>query len=119
MKKPLAALCLIVLAGRLIALAGPAFAHARLVHSNPDAGSHVADIDKVVLEFSEKLEPAFSGAELTDGAGNKVAAPQDIAGASITLKAPNLKPGRYRVYWHSVGEDTHRMEGSFPFTVLP
>ena len=26
----------------------------RLVHSNPDPGSHVADVDKVVLRFFRK-----------------------------------------------------------------
>jgi methionine-rich copper-binding protein CopC len=103
----------------LVAAAGPAFAHARLVGSAPEAGSRTSDVDKVVLYFSEKLEPAFSGAQLMNDAEKPVVAPAAIGGASITLTAPDLKPGRYRVYWHSVGQDTHRMEGSFQFTVLP
>ena len=102
-----------------ILLAQPAFAHARLVKSVPEAGSRTTDIDKVVLTLSEKLESAVSGAQLVNEAGKPVAAPGAIAGDSITLATPDLKPGRYRVYWHSVGQDTHRMEGSFQFTLLP
>ena len=100
-------------------MAQPAFAHARLVKSMPEAGSRSSDVDKVVLTFSEKLEPAFSGAQLMDEAEKPVTALAAINGASITFTTPDLKPGRYRVYWHSVGQDTHRMEGSFQFTVLP
>jgi methionine-rich copper-binding protein CopC len=112
MRKILPMLCLAL-------LAGPALAHARLVASVPEAGGRSADVDKVVLHFSEKLEPAFSGAQLVDQAQKPLATPIVIAGDSITLVTPQLKPGRYRVYWHSVGQDTHRMEGSFQFTVLP
>ncbi|HEX3755649.1 MAG TPA: copper resistance protein CopC [Rhizomicrobium sp.] len=103
----------------IISLAQPALAHARLVKSAPEAGSRTTDIDKVVLTFSEKLEPAFSGAQLVNETNKTVAAPTAITGDSITLATPDLKPGRYRIYWHSVGQDTHRMEGSFQFTVLP
>jgi hypothetical protein len=102
-----------------VAAAGPAFAHAKLVGSKPEAGSRIADIDKVELFFSEKLEPAFSDAKLVTDAEKPVAAAATISGASMTLATPDLKPGGYRVYWHSVGQDTHRMEGSFQFTVLP
>jgi methionine-rich copper-binding protein CopC len=102
-----------------VLLAQPAFAHARLVKSVPEAGGRSTDVDKVILHFSERLEPAFSGAQLIDSAQKPVTAPSAIAGDSITLSTPDLKPGNYRVYWHSVGQDTHRMEGSFQFTVLP
>jgi len=109
----------LILVLALLAAAPPAFAHARLVKSLPGAGSRIADVDSVVLTFSEKLEPAFSGAQLVDEAEKPVAAPVAIKDDTITFTTPDLKPGRYRVYWHSVGQDTHRMEGSFQFTVLP
>jgi methionine-rich copper-binding protein CopC len=113
-RKLVAVLVLTVMAG-----ASPAIAHARLVGSAPQAGSRTAHVDKVLLNFSEKLEPAFSGAQLVDDTEKPMTAPAAISGASITLTAPGLKPGHYRVHWHSVGDDTHRMEGSFQFTVLP
>lgn len=100
------------------AVAQPVFAHARLVKSVPEAGSRSGDVDEVVLHFSENLEPDFSGAQLLNEAKKPVAAPV-VSGATITFTTPDLKPGVYRVYWHSVGQDTHRMEGSFQFTVLP
>src|SRR5262249_5587724 len=69
--------------------------------------------------FSEKLEAGFSGAELVDKAEKPVAAAVAIDGDTITLTTPDLKPGPYQVRWHSVGDDTHRMEGSVQFTVQP
>jgi methionine-rich copper-binding protein CopC len=42
-----------------------------------------------------------------------------VGGASITLLPMGLKPGGYKVTWHSVGHDTHRISGSFSFKVLP
>ena len=30
---------------------------------------------------------------------------------------PPLAPGTYRVTWHAVSADTHRMEGAYTFTV--
>ena len=73
----------------------------------------------IKLTFAEKLEPAFSGAELTDAAGKTVPVPKSVGGATITLLPLALKPGAYKVTWHSVGHDTHRVSGSFSFTVIP
>jgi methionine-rich copper-binding protein CopC len=42
-----------------------------------------------------------------------------VAGSGITLLPLTLKPGRYKVAWHSVGQDTHAMKGSFSFEVIP
>jgi len=103
----------------LLSAAQPASAHARLVKSLPAAGSQTSHVDAVVLTFTEKLEAAFSGAQLVDAAEKPVAALVAIHGDTITFTTPGLKPGQYRVKWHSVGQDTHRMEGGFQFTVLP
>jgi len=83
-------------------LATPAFAHARLTGSEPAANAKVKSPGQVKLHFSESLEPAFSSASDT-----------------ITLLPLTLKPGAYKVTWHSVGQDTHRLTGSFGFTVVP
>jgi hypothetical protein len=43
-----------------------------------------------------------------------------VAADGKTLKATpkaRLAPGSYRVDWHAVAADTHRIKGSFAFTV--
>jgi methionine-rich copper-binding protein CopC len=95
----------------------PALAHAKLTASDPAANASVKPPNLIKLTFSENLEPAFSGAELTDAAGKTVPVSKSVGGATITLLPLALKPGAYKVTWHSVGRDTHPMRGSFSFKV--
>jgi methionine-rich copper-binding protein CopC len=114
MKRTLIALALLILP------ASPAFAHARLLKSTPTAGAKIVSPAKIVLRFSEALEPAFSGALLLDKDGRNVSGdPVKINGTEITITPGPLPPGVYHVNWHSVGHDTHRLEGDFSFTVKP
>jgi methionine-rich copper-binding protein CopC len=101
-------------------LALPALAHARLVKSSPAAGAKVTSPLHVTLRFSEALEPAFSGALLLDKDGRNVSGERvQINGTAIVLTPGPLAPGVYHVSWHSVGHDTHRLDGDFSFTVKP
>ena len=105
----------------LLALAAPpAFAHARLVKSQPVEGAHIKSPAHIVLTFSEALEPAFSGALLMDKDGRNLSGdPVKVSGRVITLKPGRLEPGDYVVSWHSVGHDAHRLEGRLHFHVRP
>jgi len=107
----------IVLLGLL--LATPAFAHARLLSSEPAAGAKVKSPGVIKLHFSENLEPAFSSASLIDAGGKTVPVSKSVGSQTITLLPLTLKPGAYKVSWASVGQDTHRVTGSFGFTVIP
>jgi methionine-rich copper-binding protein CopC len=111
----------IILLGLLLAtpVATPAFAHARLVSSDPAANAKVKSPGQIKLHFSESLEPAFSSADLTDAGAKTVPVSKSVGGDTITLLPLTLKPGAYKVTWHSVGQDTHRLAGSFGFTVIP
>ena len=102
-----------------VLLATPAFAHAKLVSTEPAANAKVKPPGQIKLHFSENLEPAFSSASLTDASGKTVPVSKSVGGQTITLLPLALKPGAYRVTWASVGQDTHRMNGSFGFTVVP
>jgi methionine-rich copper-binding protein CopC len=114
MKRTLLALAL------LSVLAVPASAHARLVKSNPSAGAKVSSPAHIILRFSEALEPAFSGALLLDKDGRNISGePVKIDGPLMTLTPDHLAAGVYHVSWHSVGHDTHRLDGDFSFTVKP
>lgn len=104
----------------LLSLAAlPAWAHARLASSDPKANASIKSPSLIKLVFSENLEPAFSGASLSDAAGKILPVSAAVGTTTITLMPLALKPGTYKVTWHSVGHDTHRVSGSFGFTVIP
>lgn len=108
--------------------AAPAAAHPKLLGATPADASAVAPTSKVTLRFSECIAPAFSGLTVSMVSMNGRAHPpaampvasvvpgRDGKSLSATLKEP-LPPGGYRVDWHAVGADTHRVTGSLSFTV--
>ena len=116
-----------IAAGCLAARA--AEAHPRLVAATPAADAVVAGPATIELKFNEPVVAQFSGItlQMTDKPGMKMSTPSEIAvGASklaadrTTLSAKLAKPlatGTYRVLWHAVTADTHRVEGSYSFTV--
>ena len=111
----------------LLGLASAAQAHPKLVSASPAPNATIAKPARVAMQFSEKLMPRFSGADLmmtghggTTHAPMKVAATAGVANDGRTLvltpKSP-LGPGRYGVAWHVVSADTHRVAGNFAFAV--
>jgi methionine-rich copper-binding protein CopC len=111
----------LVLAGAAAALmaATQVQAHAKLVAANPAANAAVTAPKQIVLKFSEKLQPQFSGFEVSkDGARvpMKAAVGKDRL-TMVGAPARPLAPGPYQVAWHAVTADTHRMQGSYSFTV--
>ncbi len=72
------------------------------------------------LDFSEQLEPLFSGVTVADDRGRSVMSSEAaVSGMTMTVKLNRLHPGRYHVQWHAVSVDTHRTEGAYSFTVEP
>lgn len=113
----------------ILAFAGSAQAHTRLVSSSPAANATVSRPGRVVLTFNERVIANFSGAELVMTAMPGMASHQPMAitgftsamsadGKTLTLTMRRaLTPGTYQLKWHAAGADTHRMEGTFTFTV--
>jgi methionine-rich copper-binding protein CopC len=106
----------------------PAFAHPRLVSATPKPNLTTAPTARVQLAFSERLVRQFSGADvvMTAMPGMKMNAPMRMEGkASLaedgkTLMVTVAKPlpkGSYRVDWHVVSTDTHRLQGNYGFEV--
>lgn len=111
-----------------IALSAPALAHPKLVSGTPAASATVKSTSKIELQFSEKLVPAFSGADVVmtampgmpDHGAMKVGAKSSVAKDGKTLVIALAKPlpaGDYRVDWRVVAGDTHRLSGSHAFKV--
>jgi methionine-rich copper-binding protein CopC len=122
------------LAAAVLALsATTALAHPHLLSSVPAAKATVAPTKTLVLHFSETLEPKFTGADVSstmtmtmdgkpmthemklDGVTSAVD-PKDKKSLIVTAKAP-LAAGDYKVAWHAVSTDTHRLTGTYSFTV--
>lgn len=112
-----------------LAVAGTAQAHTRLVSSSPAANATVSKPGRVVLTFNERVVARFTGVDLTMTSMPGMAAhePMVMSGFTSAMSADGktltltmrraLMVGTYQVKWHAVGDDTHRMEGTYSFTV--
>lgn len=110
----------IAVAAAVAFAAGPAAAHARLVGATPAPDSTVAATRSISLTFSERAVPAFSGFDVLNAAGEKVAVETSVTEDGKTLTGPLARPlsaGAYRINWHIASSDGHRMTGSYAFTV--
>jgi methionine-rich copper-binding protein CopC len=102
-----------------IMLGTAAEAHAFLDHAEPRVGSTVPTAPRELsLSFTQKLEPAFSSVEVSDGNGARVDLGKPSVSASVMrIRLKQLSAGTYRVRWHVLSVDTHTTEGSFTFQV--
>ena len=102
----------------LLAPVSAAVAHAMLDHADPRVGSTVATAPKELsLWFTEKLEPAFSTAEVRNAQGAVLSGKARVSGEELRVPLKPLPPGTYLVKWRVLSVDTHRTQGSFSFTV--
>jgi methionine-rich copper-binding protein CopC len=105
------------------ALSTSAEAHPKLKSVSPaaDVSSKVSP-KEIKLNFSEGVIAKFSGLELKDEAGKTITTgvpatdPGDRKQLVVPLPSP-LSAGRYKVAWHAVSEDTHRVKGEYSFEV--
>lgn len=103
-------------------------AHPKLDSTTPAANTVVAAPTRIQLVFSEALVAQFSGIDLTmtEMPGMKMG-PMKMNGVKATVGADGktlvatlarpLPVGTYRVDYHVVSADTHRIQGSYTFKV--
>ena len=102
--------------------ATPVLAHAHLQQQIPAADSQVAAPQALTLNFSEGIEPGFSGVVVKDAQGNVVKTgdiqrdEQNKAQFNVPLEQ-TLVTGTYQVDWHVVSVDGHKTKGSYRFSV--
>lgn len=105
----------------VVAGAGPAWAHASLVESDPGAGAVLIEAPRVVdLRFSEPVTVAADGVRLFDGAGARIATGTPTTPEPRRVEVPlrrTLADGVYVVTWRVTSADTHPVRGAFTFTV--
>jgi methionine-rich copper-binding protein CopC len=95
-----------------------AFAHAKLLKSDPVEGSTVkAAPTRFVLTFGEPAK--LTRLTLQKGAepARKIGPLPTDAAAEISVPAPKLEPGKYVLAWRAVGNDSHVVPGKLTFTV--
>ncbi|WP_435926825.1 CopC domain-containing protein YobA [Dryocola sp. BD613] len=99
------------------------FAHAHLKTQYPAADAAVtAAPQALTLDFSEGIEPSFSGVKITgpQEAAVKTGAVKRNEKNNKQLIVPieeSLKPGEYLVDWHVVSVDGHKTKGTYHFSV--
>jgi methionine-rich copper-binding protein CopC len=109
----------------LVLAASPAEAHAHLVRTVPSADSVLPTTPaEIRLVFDEAVQPALSGISIAGGAGGgEWTAPANaVAGDPTQLVVPLPEfptRGVFRVRWHVVSADMHKVEGEFVFQVVP
>ena len=111
----------------MLAVAGPAFAHPKLLKSTPAANATVAPTSSIELQFSETLVDKLATAELamTDMPGMKMAPMKmplklSVSADHKTVKIALAKPlpaGTYKLDYHVTSTDTHRVNGGYSFSV--
>jgi copper resistance protein C len=107
----------------LLALLGmgsqTAFAHTRLISSEPVAGAVLqAAPQRVVLQFSAPPEKGFTELALSQADKQQwqpLEVVQDVKQVRAAL--PPLKPGRYKIRWSVLSRDGHRQRGVFQFQI--
>jgi copper resistance protein C len=118
MKRLFALLLLSVLIAQPVA----AWAHAKLVKSEPAQRAVLSQSPKQLrLWFNEALEPAFSIASVLDAAGKSVTETKAVVSASdarlLELTLPRLGQGVYIVQFQVLSIDGHTVKSGFRFHI--
>ncbi|MBN8963774.1 MAG: copper homeostasis periplasmic binding protein CopC [Rhizobiales bacterium] len=101
---------------------GIALAHPQLEASEPAAGATASSPKQIRITFNEVVIPKFSGIEIKDKAGRTITTgkstvdPADKKRLVVPVKE-ELSSGEYKVDWHAVSDDTHRVKGTYSFSV--
>jgi copper transport protein len=102
--------------------ASTASAHAELLSSFPANQELLREApSEIALQFTEGVDPIEPGIRLLDSDGDEVAIGEvDQSAGSDRMRAPipdTLADGTYVVAWQAVSADSHRVRGSFTFSV--
>jgi methionine-rich copper-binding protein CopC len=119
MKSVLVATSVLMLAGLTAASA-----HPKVVSAEPAVdGTVSAAPSEVTVRFNERLESSFSSLVIRDADGKQVDKKDSKLDRSdrriLRVSVPTLTPGLYKVEWHAMSADTHKVEGDFTFRVSP
>ena len=111
----------LLLAAVLLLAPAAAFAHAKLLRSEPKAKSSLPRPPAAVeLWFSEELQPGFNAVEVKDAGGGRFDRGEvslGEGGKKVRVELRDLPAGAYTVEWKALSADQHTLRGKFSFTV--
>ena len=116
-------LALLAVLGWWLLFPAPAAAHANLASSDPPANSELETApNRVIIWFTEPVEPALSDIRVLDSAGKQVdkghSVVDDLNPLAMSVGLGDVPDGTYTVAWKNVSTvDGHRVRGSFVFAV--
>lgn len=117
----LRALLAIVVTVFVVAVAGPALAHAKVVGTSPSNGQIVhGDVQMVSVQFDDAVTLVPYALAVTTDLGIPVAleTPHIVQGKTLeAFVQDHLASGRYIVAWRVQADDGHLESSSFSFTV--
>jgi methionine-rich copper-binding protein CopC len=113
---------ILTLSAVLALSAGAAFAHPQIVSATPAQNGVSATPTAIRIKFNEAPTLAFSAIAVTDAAGTAVRTGPTLVDKTdrtvlmVAISRP-LAPGVYKVNWKAAGSDTHKVDGTYSFTV--
>ncbi|GAA0691158.1 hypothetical protein GCM10009104_17460 [Marinobacterium maritimum] len=106
-----------LLAAGLIALSAPALAHTDMMESHPmDGAMMMEQVSELKLNFGKPVR--LVNVKLISSDNRPVSIdfkPVMEPGKQFSVPVPMLKPDNYTVHWTTMGDDGHKMKGSFGF----
>jgi copper transport protein len=110
--------------GLVVAGATPAFAHAELVSTDPQAGGVYDEAPKTLtLRYSEPVEASLGAVRVYDGRGGRLDIDKpshpDGKPSAVRVDLGDLRDGSYVVTWRVISADAHPVRGAFTFQVGP
>jgi methionine-rich copper-binding protein CopC len=114
---------ILIAAATLTFVAGAASAHPHIISAAPAQDASVTPPPKAVrIKFNEAPNATFSAIVVKDSAGKAVKTGKTAIDKTdkTVLTADigqSLPPGAYTVEWKAAGSDTHKVSGSYKFTV--
>jgi copper transport protein len=99
-----------------------AFAHAKLLRSDPAQGARLpAPPSRIRLVFSERPELALSSLKLVDPRGDTISLQtlyRDTADANVLIgDITGTEPGNYQIIWSAAASDGHPSRGVLSYSV--
>ncbi|MGH8792721.1 MAG: copper resistance CopC family protein [Stackebrandtia sp.] len=101
------------------ATASPAYAHARLLSSDPEAGERLAEApEELVLEFSEPIDLDSTSIVVNNAADENVAEAAPTVDDNVVTQPVTLpEAGEYTLGYQIVSVDGHPVDGTISFAV--
>lgn len=104
------------------ALPSPAWAHAKLVASEPAVAAVLSAAPATIrLQFNDYVELSFSKVKLVAANDAVIEAlaivPDKTEPKALIATLPPLPAGLYRVLWSTVTRDGHKAKGEYAFSI--